>query len=57
MAPVIGLVLGALIGALVAKRRGGNRLDMAQYAGGFAILFAIAGLFVAIFLFRSAIAA
>lgn len=54
MAPVIGLVLGALTGALLAKRRGGRGLDMAQYAGGFAILFGLIGLFVAIILARSA---
>lgn len=54
MAPVIGLVIGALIGAIVAKRRGGNGLDMAQYAGGFAIIFAVLGLFLAIYLARAA---
>ncbi len=53
MAPVIGLILGAGIGALTAKRRGGNRLDMAQYAGAFAIIFGLIGLFVAIFLARA----
>lgn len=55
MAPVIGLVIGALLGAVVAKRRGGNRLDMAQYAGSFAIIFALIGLFVAIVLARGAV--
>ncbi len=54
MAPVIGLVLGAVTGAIVAKRKGGRGLDMAQYAGSFAILFGLIGLFVAIFLARSA---
>ena len=54
MAPVIGLVIGALLGAVVAKRKGGNRLDMAQYAGSFAIIFGLVGLFVAIFLARNA---
>jgi len=55
MAPVIGLVFGALLGVLVAKRKGGNRLDMAQYAGSFAIIFGLVGLFVAIFLARQAV--
>jgi hypothetical protein len=54
MAPIIGLILGAVTGAIVAKRKGGVGLDMAQYAGGFAILFGLIGLFVAIILARSA---
>ncbi|NNE87715.1 MAG: hypothetical protein HKN27_06530 [Silicimonas sp.] len=37
---------GAILGVITAKRRGGNRLDMAQYAAGFAIAFSILGLFV-----------
>ena len=37
---------GVITGALTAKRRGGNALDMAQYAAGFGIAFAILGLFV-----------
>lgn len=55
MAPVIGLVFGAGLGAFVAKRKGGNRLDMAQYAGSFAIIFGLIGLFIAIFLARNAV--
>ncbi len=55
MAPLIGLAIGALTGATVAKRRGGNGLDMAQYAAGFGILFALIGLFVAIILARNAL--
>lgn len=43
---LISATSGALIGALTAKRRGGNILDVAQYAAGFAIAFAILGLFV-----------
>ncbi|SHF77632.1 MULTISPECIES: hypothetical protein [Litoreibacter] len=57
MAPLIGMLIGALLGAVVAKRKGGNRLDMAQYAGGFAIIFGLIGLFVAIYLARAAVAA
>ena len=44
------LLAGAVAGALVARRRGGNGLDMAQYAAGFAIAFAVAGLFLTILL-------
>ena len=42
------IVLGILWGAFLAKRRGGKGLDMLQYAAGFAILFAIIGLFVSL---------
>jgi hypothetical protein len=54
MAPVIGIVLGAVTGAIVAKRKGGRALDMAQYAGSCAILFGLIGLFLAIYLARAA---
>ena len=40
--------LGALFGAFTARRRGGNRKDMAQYAAVFAILFALGGLILSI---------
>jgi hypothetical protein len=37
MLNLIGALLGALLGGAVAWRRQGNRLDIAQYAGVFAI--------------------
>jgi hypothetical protein len=36
---------GAGLGAWRARRRGGNRLDMAQYGAAHAILFALVALF------------
>ena len=47
-----GLLLGAVLGGLQARKRGGARLDIAQYAAAFAIAGAILGLFVTIFLDR-----
>lgn len=44
---------GALIGGFTAKSRGGNRLDIAQYAFGYAIAFGVVGLFLAVFLMRT----
>ena len=42
---VIGLaILGAVIGALTAKRRKGNGLDIAQYAAGYGLAFAVLGM-------------
>lgn len=50
---LIAALAGALWGGYLAKRRGGNRLDMAQYAAGFAIFFALAGLFMTIVISRT----
>ncbi|MBD3677062.1 MAG: hypothetical protein HUJ27_01515 [Rhodobacteraceae bacterium] len=52
MIVIAGLVIGAIWGATLARRRKGNRLDMAQYAAGYGIAFAIAGLFLTIFVER-----
>ena len=42
---VIGLaILGALIGGFTARKRRGNRKDIAQYAFGYAMAFLIVGL-------------
>ena len=43
---------GAILGALLARKRHGNGLDMIQYAAGFAIAFALLGLFASIILAR-----
>ena len=51
--PLTGLVLGALLGALGARRRGGKRLDLLQWGVSCAIMGAILGLFVLIFVERS----
>jgi cytochrome c biogenesis protein CcdA len=38
-------VVGAILGAITARRRKGVVLDMAQYAAGYGIAFALLGLF------------
>ena len=45
MIVLISGAVGAALGAMTAKRRKGNRLDMAQYAAGYGIAFMILGLF------------
>ncbi|WP_323040938.1 hypothetical protein [Gemmobacter sp.] len=52
MIVLAGLLIGALWGALLARKRKGSRLDMAQYAAGFAIAFAILGLFATLIIDR-----
>ncbi|SEN00506.1 hypothetical protein SAMN05216227_100615 [Pseudorhodobacter antarcticus] len=52
MIVLAGLLMGAVLGALVARKYGGKPLDLLQYAAGFAIAFALLGLFITVFLTR-----
>lgn len=52
MIPLLALVAGAALGALIARGQGGNRLDMAQYAAGFGIACGLLGVFLALLLGR-----
>ena len=47
-----GLLIGAVWGARLARKRKGSRFDIAQYAAGFAIAFGIAGLFITLIIDR-----
>ncbi len=47
-----GLVLGAILGVMSARRRGGKPADMAQYAAGYGIAFGLLGVFLTIVLER-----
>lgn len=53
MIVLVSALAGAIWGGYLAKKRGGNRLDMAQYAAGFGILFGLIGLVVTIVIARS----
>ncbi len=48
MVVIGGILLGALLGALSARRRGGKPADLAQYATGFAVAFGLAAWILAI---------
>lgn len=52
MIVLIAALAGALWGAYLARSRKGNAYDIAQYAGGFGILFALIGLFATLILDR-----
>ncbi len=52
MIVIVAFLTGAVVGAMRAKRRQGNRLDMAQYAFIFGIIFALLGLFITILIGR-----
>ncbi|EPX85915.1 hypothetical protein ruthe_01636 [Rubellimicrobium thermophilum DSM 16684] len=50
--PLVGIVFGALYGALAARRRGGKVPDLLQWAAVWAIIMGLAGLFLSILLQR-----
>ncbi|MGJ8612081.1 MAG: hypothetical protein ACSHWY_13350 [Octadecabacter sp.] len=50
--PLGGLLIGAMLGAYRAKKRGGNGADIAQWAAVFAMIFGIVGLLIMIILTR-----
>ncbi|WP_248409810.1 hypothetical protein [Aliiroseovarius sp. S2029] len=52
MLVIAALVFGALVGVMRARKRGGNRLDIAQYAAVHALVFALIALFASIFISR-----
>ena len=54
--PLSGIVIGALLGALGAKRRGGKVLDLLQWAVVLGIIGALIGLFLLVFIERAAMA-
>lgn len=53
MIVLAGLVVGAIYGWQMAKKREGTRADQAQYAAGFGIAFALLAMFLTIFIDRS----
>lgn len=52
MIAIVSALIGGLFGYIRAKRRGGNRLDLLQFAAVHALIFAILGLFITIFIER-----
>lgn len=50
-----GALLGLIVGAMIARKRKGKRLDVLQYAAVYALIFAIIGLFFTIGIHRFAV--
>lgn len=48
MITIAAALIGAILGGMNAKRRGGNRLDILQYTFTFALAFGLVGFFVTI---------
>lgn len=51
--PFGGMMIGALLGALMARLKGGKTLDLLQWGGVFAIIGGLLGLFVLVYIERS----
>lgn len=54
MIVIAAAVFGALLGVMSARRHKGNKKDMAQYAAGFGIAFALLGFLATIVIGRMA---
>lgn len=54
MIVITAAIFGALLGVLRARHHGGSKLDMAQWAAGFAILFGVIGMILTIVISRMA---
>ena len=52
MIVILLAILGALIGGFTAKRRGGNRKDIAQYAAGYMMAFIVVGMIATVLIDR-----
>ena len=55
MLVLIGAVLGGIIGGTIAKRRGGERLDIVQYVGIYALAFGLAAFVLTLIVHRAAL--
>lgn len=44
MIVIVMALIGAVLGGMTAKKRSGTRADIAQYAAGYGIAFALAGM-------------
>ncbi|MEL6451326.1 MAG: apolipoprotein acyltransferase [Pseudomonadota bacterium] len=53
MIVIAAALIGALIGGFTARKRGGNRLDMAQYAAGYALAFVVVGMIATVLIDRT----
>lgn len=55
MIVIAAALIGAILGGMTAKKRGGKPADIAQYAAVYAIGFAIVGMLATILIHRSAV--
>ncbi|APX11275.1 apolipoprotein acyltransferase [Tateyamaria omphalii] len=53
MIVIVAALSGALIGGYTASKRKGNRLDILQYAAGYALAFVIVGMVATVLIDRA----
>ncbi len=51
----IAALIGGVIGGRIASKRGGNRLDIVQYVGIYALAFGLVGLILTLIVHRMAL--
>lgn len=54
MIVIVLAIVGAVWGGMTARKRGGNRKDIAQYAAGYGLAFTIVGMFLTVIIDRLA---
>lgn len=54
MANLLGFLIGAMLGALIAWRRNGDRMDILHYAGVLGLIGLMIGTFVGVYVLRGA---
>lgn len=54
MIVIVSALLGVLFGVMQARKRRGNRKDIAQYAAGYGFAFLILGMFATVIIDRMA---
>lgn len=55
MIVLFGAILGAITGSLLARHRKGRTADILQYAFVYALMFALVGLFITLFIHRMSV--
>ncbi len=53
MIVIAAAIIGIVVGVITARKRGGNKLDMAQYGAGFALAFIIVGMIATVVIDRA----
>lgn len=53
MIVIIAALVGAVIGGFTARRRNGNKLDIAQYAAGYGLAFIVVSMIITVMIDRA----
>ncbi|MEO9682703.1 MAG: apolipoprotein acyltransferase [Tateyamaria sp.] len=53
MIVIVAAIIGAFVGGFTARKRNGNKLDIAQYAAGYGLAFIIVGMIATVIIDRA----